>query len=129
MLFHQSLDALKELLLMILEFNEMKQYFFLLVMSISSWSVYAHAPNEAFFELFVSGQELLIKAEFPWTIRNVLLTANPKLKTAKTKQEMEASLLEYLQAHIHILNEKERPILIKRLHAIPHQNGHGHGSI
>ena len=77
----------------------MKFILLIINMSIISWSSYAHAPNEAFFEIFESNKDLLIKVEFPWTIREALLAARPELKEAKTTEEMTQGLLSYLQEH------------------------------
>jgi hypothetical protein len=98
-------------------------------MSIISWSSYAHAPNEAFFELFESNKQLLIKVEFPWTIREALLAARPELKTAQTTEEMTAGLLSYIQEHLKVRNEQNEPILIQNIKVAPNTNGHGHGSV
>lgn len=107
----------------------MRTIFLILGMSIASWSSYAHAPNEAFFEFFESNGQLLIKAEFPWTIREVLLAAKPALKAAKTKAQMQAGLLAYLQEHLDIRNEKNEAITIKSIKLAPNTNGHGHGVV
>lgn len=98
-------------------------------MSLISWSSFAHAPNEAFFEFFESDKQLLIKAEFPWTIREALLAARPNLKTAQTTEEMTAGLLSYLQEHIEIRNEQNQRIRIQSIKAAPNTNGHGHGTV
>jgi len=98
-------------------------------MSIISGSSYAHAPNEAFFEFFESNKQLLVKVEFPWTIREALLAARPKLKTAQTTAEMTAGLLSYLQEHLEVRNEQNEPILIQSIKVAPNTNGHGHGSV
>lgn len=98
-------------------------------MSLISWSSFAHAPNEAFFEFFESDKQLLIKAEFPWTIREALLAARPNLKTAQTTEEMTAGLLSYLQEHIEVRNEQNQLIPIQSIKAAPNTNGHGHGSV
>jgi hypothetical protein len=98
-------------------------------MSIISWSSYAHAPNEAFFEIFESNKDLLIKVEFPWTIREALLAARPELKEAKTTEEMTQGLLSYLQEHIEVRNELNELILMQSIKSVPNVNGHGHGSV
>lgn len=107
----------------------MKVFFLIISMSLISWSNYAHAPNEAFFEFFESNNQLLIKAEFPWTIREALLTARPELQTAQTTEEMMTGLLSYLQEHLELRNEQNQPILIQSIKAAPNTNGHGHGSV
>ncbi|CAA6824417.1 MAG: Unknown protein [uncultured Aureispira sp.] len=107
----------------------MKALFLIMSMSIISWTSYAHAPNEAFFEFFESNNELLIKAEFPWTIREVLLAARPQLKNAQTKEDMTAGLLSYLQEHLELRNAQNQQILIKSIKAAPNTNGHSHGSV
>lgn len=107
----------------------MKAIFLIISMSIISWSSYAHAPNEAFFEVFESNKQLLIKVEFPWTIREALLAARPELKTAQTKAEMTAGLLSYLQEHLEVRNEENQRILIQSIKVAPNTNGHGHGSV
>ena len=94
-----------------------------------SWSSSAHAPNEAFFEFFESNKQLLIKAEFPWTIREALLVARPELKMVQTTAEMTAGLLSYLQEHLELRNEQDQLILIQSIKAAPNTNGHGHGSV
>ena len=107
----------------------MKTLFLILSMSIISWSSCAHAPNEAFFEFFESDKQLLIKAEFPWTIREALLAARPELKKAQTTEEMMAGLLSYLQEHIEVRNEQNQLIQIQSIKAAPNTNGHSHGSV
>ena len=107
----------------------MKSLLLIISMSIISWSSYAHAPNEAFFEFFESDKQLLIKAEFPWTIREALLAARPELKEAQTTEEMTAGLLSYLQEHIEVRNEQNQRIRIQSIKAAPNTNGHGHGSV
>ena len=107
----------------------MKVFFLIISMSIISWSSYAHAPNEAFFEFFESDKQLLIKVEFPWTIREALLTAKPELRKAQTNEEMTAGLLAYLQEHIEVRNEQNQLIRIQSIKEAPNTNGHGHGSV
>lgn len=89
----------------------------------------AHAPNEAFFEIFESDDQLLLKAEFPWTIREVLLTAKPELKMAQTTAQMEAGLLAYIQERLSIKNEKNQIVKMQTIQVAPVVNGHGHGSV
>lgn len=107
----------------------MKFLFLIISMSLISRSSYAHAPNEAFFEFFESNNQLLIKVEFPWTIREALLTAKPKLRTAQTTEEMTTGLLAYLQAHLELRNGQNQPIPIQSIKVAPNTNGHGHGSV
>lgn len=107
----------------------MKSLLLMISMSIISWSSYAHAPNEAFFEFFESDKQLLLKAEFPWTIREALLAARPELREAKTTEEMTAGLLSYLQEHIEVRNEQNELISIQSIKSVPDVNGHGHGSV
>lgn len=98
-------------------------------MSIIGLKAYAHAPNEAFFDLFESEQKWLIKAEFPWTIRNVLLEKFPDLETAKTREEMEMGFLTYLQEHIQLVGENNQIIPLQKIRKLPSNNGHGHSSV
>lgn len=96
-------------------------------MSIVSWSSYAHAPNEAFFELFESDHKLVVKVEFPWTIRNALLEAMPKLNEADTKEQMDAGFHSYLQQNIQIKDINDQVFNLVRVQALPN-SGHSHGS-
>ncbi|BDS14946.1 DUF6702 family protein [Aureispira anguillae] len=107
----------------------MNKYILIGVMSIISYASCAHAPNEAFFELFESEGKLLIKAEFPWTIRKVLLDAFPQLNNAKSQEEMDQGFLAYLQQRIHLLDEKNQLIQIQKILKAPNPNGHGHGVV
>lgn len=90
---------------------------------------YAHAPNEAFFDIFESQGNLIIQVEFPWTIRKALLQAAPHLEQAQTQSEMEAGLLDYLKQNIQILDQQKKAFQLLSLVPIPNTSNHGHGTL
>lgn len=90
---------------------------------------YAHAPDEAFFDIFESKGNLVVQIEFPWTIRKALLQAYPHLEQAQTQAEMEAGLLDYLKQNIQILDQQKQAFQLQSLIPIPNTSTHGHGTL
>ena len=106
----------------------MKKYLLVFALFMMNVVCYAHEPNQAFFDVFELDKKLVVKAEFPWTIRNVLLNTYPTLKNAETKEAMEAGLLAYLKEHIEITSTQNRNFILERIQELPN-TGHSHGSL
>ena len=64
------------------------------------WKAWSHEPNEAYFHLTLHEDEVWVKAEFPWTLRNAMLLHDPRLDSATTKAEFEAAFAHYVQEHL-----------------------------
>ena len=74
------------------------KYFVLFALSITVYfNSYAHSPFEAFFSISQSKDSVLIKAEFPWTLRNALLAFSPDLVNAKNSQDFEKAFVDYIK--------------------------------
>jgi flagellar biosynthesis chaperone FliJ len=71
---------------------------------------YAHDSDKAFFQIIQKNNFVEVNAEFPWTLRNALLTYAPKLKETKDKKEFEKALFEYIKSSF-IITDIDKNIL------------------
>lgn len=58
----------------------------------------AHNPNQAFFEIRFTEDSCIIKADFPWTLRNAFLAEYPEFK--QNKAGFTKGVKQYLQKHL-----------------------------
>lgn len=88
----------------------------------------AHSPNEAFFEIYEQDGQLVLYAEFPWTIRKVLLERYPELEQATTQQELEDGLLTYLRETIKVIAINDQPLELVSLAPLNQSEAHSHSA-
>jgi len=87
---------------------------------------YAHSPNEAFFKIYQQNNQLLMYAEFPWTIRKVLVERYPELATATTQAALENGLLKYLNTCIKAIDVDNQPLELEHLEPYTQADVHSH---
>lgn len=85
----------------------------------------AHAPDEAFYTIRSIDDTVVVRAEFPWTIRNALLNAYPELENAKTKKAFTDAFYTYIRRNFQLKNDENELLpLVKGRELL--QNGHSH---
>ena len=67
-------------------------------------SVFSHDANKAFFNIQQKGNLVEVKSEFPWSIRNALLEANPELENSKSKADFDAAFFDYVKTNFELRN-------------------------
>jgi hypothetical protein len=77
---------------------------FLICLSVYT-NLYGHDPRFAFFKITSEQNTTLVKAEFPWLLRNALFEFEPNLKNAKHKNEFLESFGKYINIHFILKDE------------------------
>ena len=88
-------------------------------------SLHAHEPNIAHFEFKQTGNILIVKAEFPWTLRAALLKAFPELEQNPTQEKFDRAIFEYFNERI-VVKEKSTEV---KLNTVAQQQNHSHSVI
>ncbi|EPR72172.1 hypothetical protein ADIWIN_3011 [Winogradskyella psychrotolerans RS-3] len=65
---------------------------------------FAHDANKAFFNIQQKDNLVEVKSEFPWSIRNALLEANPELENSKNKADFDAAFFDYVKTNFELRN-------------------------
>lgn len=86
---------------------------------------YSHDADKAYFNILEKGSAVEITAEFPWSIRNALLQFSPELNNAKTKDEFENALFNYIKLNLRMFDTHNRPMLLLSVKAINDED-HAH---
>ena len=87
--------------------------------------IYAHETNEAFFKIVQKENSIEIRAEFPWTMRNALISFNPSLENSTDKKDFEKTFIQYLKANL-ILKDKNGKTLKYQTYQELKNDGHSH---
>lgn len=99
---------------------------FFLVIFFNQLSIsFAHNASEAFFVVQQNENGLVVKAEFPWTLRNALFQYNPALEQAKEKVDFETTFFEYMAENLILKDEYGQRLHLKEIKEMPH-TGHSH---
>jgi hypothetical protein len=85
----------------------------------------AHESNQAFFEIYTIDTKTIVLAEFPWSIRNAVLTFNPKLNSTVKKEVFFDSFLEYVNSTLILVDDNGKKINLIEVIKVP-QRGHSH---
>jgi hypothetical protein len=85
----------------------------------------AHESNEAFFDIIQKENTIEIRAEFPFAMRNALMTFNPSLENATSKKDFENTFIEYIKTNL-ILKDKNGNELKYQEYKELKNNGHSH---
>ena len=91
-----------------------------------SFNTYAHDSKEAYFKIIKTESNIVVQAEFPWTIRNALFYFKPELENTKNKTVFENAFFDYVATSFIITNSNNRilKLLKVEMEAIP--EGHNH---
>lgn len=84
--------------------------FFIIIMSMTYFIGHAHSAKEAYFNIYRSEQSIDVYAEFPWTIRNALLTFKPELDQTKDNRIFEDAFFAYVKQNFKVLDENSTPL-------------------
>ena len=57
----------------------------------------------AHFDITTTDKNIVVAAEFPWTIHNALIEFNPSMKNDTSKQSYINTMKQYIEAHFHII--------------------------
>ncbi|MBU2998038.1 hypothetical protein KO500_16470 [Cellulophaga baltica] len=106
----------------------MRAFLFLLLCSSVFFSTYAHDVKEAYFKIEESDAEILVKAEFPWTIRKAVFKFKPELKNNKSKEAIDNAFFEYVQSNLILKDLDGNTIQLLNIEASNNNAGHSHQS-
>ncbi len=103
----------------------MKYFLLLLVISCFQTLGIAHSPHECYFDIKIEKNACIIKAEFPWTLRNALLAFDPALNNTQTQQSFERAFEKYISSHLIIKDTHGKALVFKGYKALK-SSGHSH---
>ena len=103
----------------------MKKIFLSCLFVIVCELLFGHEKNEAFFDFVQKGNEIEVKAELPWTMRNALILYNPILEKSKSRTDFENTFLDYIRKNLIIKDKKGNELYLKGFEEIEN-NGHSH---
>ena len=98
---------------------------FIIIMSMTYYIGHAHSAKEAYFNIYKSEQSIDVYAEFPWTIRNALLTFKPELDQIKDDGIFEDAFFTYVEQNFKVLDENSTPLKLLEIKKNK-VNGHAH---
>ena len=105
----------------------MKHCHFLLILFISISTLgFAHDANKAFFKIQQKENIVEVQAEFPWSIRNAVVEAYPRLESSKNQEDFDAAFFEYVKSNFKLRQNNS----VLKLISIEYdtQQGHSHQS-
>ena len=105
----------------------MRQIVIVVVLSLVSILSWGHEPNEAYFVIKNTGSTIEVEAEFPWTIRNVLLQYDKSLENATTKDAFEKAFFSYAKENLVFFDIDNNQLKLLSIKELP-RVGHSHGS-
>ncbi len=86
---------------------------------------FAHETNEAFFNITQKENTIEIQAEFPFAMRNALMTFNPSLENSTNKKDFENTFIDYIKVNL-ILKDKNGNELKYQEYKELKNEGHSH---
>ena len=105
----------------------MKHCHFLLILFISISTLgFAHDANKAFFKIQQKENIVEVQAEFPWSIRNAVVEAYPRLESSKNQEDFDAAFFEYVKSNFQLRQNNSVLELISIEYDT--QQGHSHQS-
>ena len=86
---------------------------------------YAHDSSKAYFNITQNSENVIVNAEFPWTIRKALLDFKPALEKAKKTQVFKAAMFDYVASSFIITNKHGSPLNLLSI-STAKSTGHSH---
>ncbi|WP_178984005.1 DUF6702 family protein [Winogradskyella helgolandensis] len=99
------------------------RFLLFIFVTLSTFS-FAHDANKAFFTIQQKESMVEVTAEFPWSIRNALIDAYPKLENSKSQNDFDTAFFEYVNNNFQIENNGSRLKLLS-VNDASHK-GHSH---
>lgn len=93
----------------------------------ASLTITAHESDKAFFKINQNQTEVIISAEFPWTLRNAILKFSPKLINSNKQIDFDNALYNYLKINLILFDTDNNQLELKKIEPIKnlfhtHQN-------
>ncbi|OUS01942.1 hypothetical protein A9Q86_04635 [Flavobacteriales bacterium 33_180_T64] len=85
---------------------------------------YAHDADKAFFVIEQKDNVVVVKAEFPWSIRTAVLRAFPELENSKEQHEFDTAFFSYIKDNFKISNASKALSLVSVREGV--SKGHSH---
>tara|TARA_R110002049_G_scaffold68465_7_gene177488 strand:- start:1233 stop:1811 length:579 start_codon:yes stop_codon:yes gene_type:complete len=105
----------------------MKLCHFLLILFISISTLgFAHDANIAFFKIQQKENTVEVQAEFPWSIRNAVVEAYPRLESSNNQEDFDVAFFEYVKSNFQLRQNNSVLTLISIEYDA--QQGHSHQS-
>lgn len=87
---------------------------------------FGHDPARATFDLFLSPEKTVLRAEYSWAVRNALVKAYPFLEDAKaTSEDFRSCMLEYINGHV-IIGADGSLISMTSIYQVPGEHSHSY---
>lgn len=90
---------------------------------IQSTLLFPHDPDKAYFEFHQEGDKLIVKAEFPWTLRLALLNKYPELEKSSEQKDFDEALFNYLKNNI-VIKEEDKTLKLKEVRQLETNQSH-----
>lgn len=103
----------------------MIKFFLTACMSMVLMLCHAHSATEAYFTIHQTSHGIQVDAEFPWTIRNALLTERPDLENSVDETSFEQAFFDYIQSHFILTDANATVLPLIEVNKIQ-PNGHSH---
>lgn len=96
-----------------------------LLLLLCNSSLYAHDSNKAYFTITQNNNNILVQAEFPWTIRKALMQFKPSLEKANKTTVFKQALFDYVSSSLVIRNYNENKFKLLSITEVS-SAGHSH---
>ena len=97
---------------------------FVLILVLRISNLLSHSPNEAHFSIYEDELNLLVDAEFPWTISKAVFLYDSSLNLNPSHENIHESLLSYVKENFIILNLSGDTIELKEVVNLQNQGHH-----
>lgn len=89
--------------------------------------IHAHDVNKAYFKISETDSTIEIRAEFPWTLREALISYQPELLNAKKSDAFRETFKKYIQENFILRDYLNRELPFQNFSDLPN-SGHGHAN-
>ena len=105
----------------------MSKHILLVFLFMCMQSIHAHDADKAYFEISFQNNNTIVKAELPWTVRNALLAYDANYDKAKTFEETNAILFNYVKEKIKLLDRDGNHLILLKAE-LNANKGHNHAT-
>lgn len=101
------------------------KHFLLLALMFVGLKSRAHDANKAYFNLSIEQNQIMVDAEFPWTIRNALLSYDPQLEFQSDQHTFNNRFKDYVTENFKIEDNSGEPLNLLQVEILQ-KDGHSH---
>lgn len=99
---------------------------FVLFFSCFTICIFSHDVNKAYFKIYQNTNEVIVEAEFPWTLRKAVFKEFPALENTKNQKSIDEALFNYIKKYLQILDADGNILSLKSVTYFVKKDAHSH---